>query len=472
MTRKQTWLTLCGALFAVALLTNSATAWPKGGNGGGGGGNGGGGNGGGDDPPPSYDLPPFAYVVDRIEVTGMGDYYDTNDFGVSAVSMRPNYVPSGPGSIATTHTEAAAGLVYPDGSVEYLDNLIDPVLPYDLSGAIRINNSGQVAIAGFEDAQGAFPYYHLFLLTPNPDAATDGFAYLTEFIPIPDWGSDWDVRIDWRSSQLNEAGGVLYFVTGTHLDGTEIREAYIRYADGGSELLPSLSNPYNEAYLQFNSFGTLRVAARVPQTAEPLDYLLLADRVTTLVPENLGAEFDGWVYLSDLAENEFSCGVQARKIGEVKVKGRREPVLKETPTSHDPAGNSLYFPIREEMDCHFNWLRMNNQLVSGEPVMAFDDYLSDTGATSGQGICLCYPGYDAAYLEELMDADNQLAYQDLLNIRSVQFNSDKTRMLTPMLNGAIDHGWAPSFFGELESVDNPTNESLHAGIFIISPVVP
>lgn len=136
-------LTLCAALIAALLLTfaGPSLAKPPGG-GGGGNGNGGGGNGGGEDPPPPSNLPEFTieFVGDSsTRIHGMNDYGDL---------------------VGETNT----GLPYPDDWHAFLD--VDGVGMLDLHAfaspdpnvvlrsAQAINNTGQVAIAGYRDNDG------------------------------------------------------------------------------------------------------------------------------------------------------------------------------------------------------------------------------------------------------------------------------------------------------------------------------
>lgn len=446
------WNLKLGALFAaLALLALPALAWPPGGNGNGGG------NGGKDDPPPPPpNLPPFSYAVDTILVEGMGNYYDTNDYGVTGISVRPLNVSA---FINTGYDPAAAAaLVYPDGSVDYLDNLIDPNLPYDLGAAVDVNNAGQVLVSGFVNEVYGYDNIRAFLLSPNPDAATDGYDYDTVLIPLPDWGPGWSNNVVFNTLHLTEAGDALYLVEGRFTDDSYDSANYLRLSDGTIEDLGAytFNDPSGWSIVrEANSQGTLLVEA-LDSTIGRVDYLVEADG-TIITPDALPDATE--VEIKDLAENGYSCGVQTVVTGQVKIRGTWYTQYRNVPVVYDLFGNALLTPVRAESGDAIspNSLMMNEQVVDG---------LSVTTGRGEGGWYLSYPGYDAAFLDELMDDANRAAFDALGGI------SAKT-LTTPRLpNGDVDDSSAPTFWGELEQIVYENGDPGHAGISVVYPITP
>jgi len=448
---------ILAALAITALFTAPALAWPPGGNGGG---NGGGGNGGGgEDPPPSYNLPPFSYAVATILVEGMGEYYDTNDYGVTGVSVRPLNVSA---FIDTGYDPSAAALVHPDGSVDYLDNLIDPDLPYDLGAAVDVNNAGQVLASGFVDEIYGYDNVRAFLLSPNPDAATDGYAYDTILIPLPDWGPGWSYSVVFNTLHLTEAGDALYLVEGRFTDDSYDSSNYLRLSDGTIEDLGAhtFNDPSGWSIVrEANSQGTLRVEASNYTTNS--DYLVEADG-TIVSPEALPDTTN--VQINDLAENGYSCGIQTVVTGQVKIRGTWYTQYRKVPVVYDLFGNVATAPFREDMEINSSWRVLNEQLVGGLPVSAgVDNRFPD--------FCLSCPTYDAAYVSELMDDANRNAFRDLFY--SANPAGTNFTLATPRLpNGDVDDASAPTFWCELEGVVYPNGDPGHAGIYVVYPVSP
>ncbi|PAY16777.1 hypothetical protein CKO51_24870 [Rhodopirellula sp. SM50] len=444
--------TFQASIVALTLLTMIVTAQNCYAQGKGKGGNKGGGSddGGGET---TLSLPPIAYEVDRVEIYGCSNHYDTSDDHVSVISFMTEYANE---TILTSCNKAAA-IAYMDGSVEFLDNLIDPDLPYDLAAAIGINNAGQIYCVGYD---GVASERRGFLLIPNPDAEADGFAYLVEPFPVPNLGEGWTYQVLFSyPNSLNEAGDVLYKILATSQDGTIRTLQSIRYSDGTIEKLPDSPNEngYTEYVTELNSARTLSVErSEFDGTTNTFSDYLLFDSGSS----RLGIIRDGESFIDDLADNGFICAQFAVAAGEEKVKGKWRTIWENRAYFADPLGNEGYTTLRSGMDRRAS---INEQLIMGIPPIAGGGEVNTW---------LVYPGYDPAFLTELLLDEAELAEFDALfhwdnpaepfSVMSTPRNSD----------GTVDDLGAPSLFGDLEYVTYPNGLRGHAGFYAIRPVTP
>ena len=110
------------------------------------------------------------------------------------------------------------------------------------------------------------------------------------------------------------------------------------------------------------------------------------------------------------------------------------------------------------MTVAYNELKqMNDQLVNQVPVVA-----------SGHG--LLYPGYDSAYLRELMSPAEQLEYDGLRfgNIAELnRISEGRSKMTTPRTASGVDHQGAPSFYQGAYYRSYPDGASGFEGIYVI-----
>lgn len=440
------------AVMIAAIFLGAQDGWSQGnGKGGGkGGSKGGGDNGGGDEP--SLNLPPILYAVDSVEIYGLSQYYDTNDYGVSAVSMHTAYANE---AILTTSNKAAA-IAHLDGTLEFLDNRIDPQLPYDLQAAIGINNAGQVYCVGFDGVSGDL---RSFLLTRNPNAAADGFDYLVDLFPIPDLGEGWTYRVIFTGKNLTEAGDVLYKIVASSTDGTSRTLQSIRHADGTIEQLPDAVNEYSaqESFTELNSARTLFASSSTfdGTTNSFGDYLLFEDGST-----QAGISRESETFIDDLADNGFICAQFAVAVGEEKVKGKWRTIWEHRAHFADPLGTVDYTTLRSGMD---RSAALNEQLIGGKPPLAGGNELNTW---------LVYPGYDPAFLSELMADDAELT--DFNALFHWENPADSFKVMTTPRNSdsTVDDMGAPSFYGALEYVTYPDGSRGRVGFYAIYPIVP
>lgn len=442
-------------------------------------GKGGGKGGGGEDPPPSYNFPPFQYEVKLVDVPGMGMCYQTNDLGVTGVSMRPDWDPFAPiddphtpafEGLRSGHRDSAAALVYQtenadgslSGSVLYLDNAIDPALPYDFAAARHVSNSGFVVAVGWLSESAEWSDRTEFLLSPNPDAAVDGYAFEVRELPIPEWATKIEVGGGWR---LNENGDVLYLAS----NGADFSDLLYHHDEN---LTVDLSAIYsNVDFWAVNSSRTLIV----DQWNGNMDAFLLKDDGSEIYPE-LTSNTD-YYSIQSIADNGFSSGIQRRVVGSRKVRGVVYPVYELLPVFHDPQGSTFAAQMRPEWTDissgqRFGRVFTNEQIVANanrngqlEPVMTTEDHI------------LMIPGYDAATIRELMDATEQANY-DALNFGNIHDSpgiSERsvTYPTTPRhADGTVDHDGAPSFFEGAFSVDYPDGTTGFEGIYVVRPITP
>jgi|GEM_PF-3732653 len=431
--------------------------------------------GGGGAEPPAFRLPPLAYEVDVMPVPGMGLYSDTNDYGVSAVSMRPDWDPYVPLDLRTSYRASAAALVFPavaaDGSlssqVVYLDQEIDPTLEnIDLTVATRINNQGHVLCLGRVSAEdGSVVTNQGFLLTPKSgeEAAIDGFFYNIEPLQMPAWaGRLTNATATYMSDAGYDAIGNLQrpnlvYRVGSSVDGDVSSAMFIHYSDGTfwePNLATTGSSFINAFGFQINASGTTLVSQYIEFEGQ-LDYLLDQDG-GQVFPQNLSGS-TGLNRLHDLANNGYSCGEQLRVVGYRKVRGGQQPIYELSLTYHAPSGASYALPLRTGTVLPSGeWTQMNDQLVNQVPVVASSHRLF-------------VPGYDFAWLRELMSPAEQLEYDGLrLGPSNVANYSDSlSKMTTPRTANGVDHEGAPSFYQGAFLQSYPDGASGFEGIYVI-----
>lgn len=436
--------------------------------------------GGSDGETPTLRLPPLDYEVDVIPVPGMGEYFDTNDYGVSVVSMRPDWDPHAPADLRNSHRKAVAAVVFPtvdtDGSLDsqvvYLDQEIDPKLEnIDLDIAAKINNQGQILCLGrVYDADGIAITHQGFLLTPKTveQAEIDGFSYDIEPLYLPFWAERVSnaTAMHLSDSTCDSTGklrrpNLVYRVRSAidESNSSTYTAIVVHYADGfisepdlTTTTLPSSINAFN---LRMNASGTMLVSQFVDGKGYS-DYLLNRDG-TRVWPQNLSGS-DGWNQIDDLGNHGYSCGTQLRIVGYKKVRGGQEAIYALSLTYHTPTGASYELPLRS-----------GTVLSSGELIQISDQIINQVPVVANAHM-LFYPTYDFAYLRELMSPTEQLEYDGLRfgHIYDLNRTSERRSIMTsPRTENGVDHQGAPSFYQGAYYRAYPDGTGGFEGIYVI-----
>lgn len=397
----------------------------KGGKGGGKGG-GGGDDGGSSDPAV---LPDVSYGVSVLPVTGLLRVDDVNDWGDCAAQVRVAAVEQP----INTKQDKAAAVIDASGdiaSVRYLDNLIDPALPWDLYTATGINNRGQIVGVGVKNDVFVARAY---LLTPRDDGT--GLYDLT------------DLGLDGTGSwarDMSEAGDVLFTIDEIDM---------LRLSDGSMNVLPSSDRVHSGVissgvlsgqYVSNPSTSFLSSFSGSATELELLQYMTTQSEVA-------------------LSESGFSFGSQSGPIQ--KIKGRLVGGTKYV--TYDLTGNAveIQFPFS------INGNReITSQVVNGVPLIA-----GTVGSGSGTDIFgkpwIRFPGYDPVVISDLMNG-TELTLLELLNLGGGQPGESESDFMvaTPRdALGEVVHAGAPTLYGLAFRYDDASGVG-YEGLYVIRPV--